>query len=191
MRVLSMALVLAVCTRTDALDNGLAITPPMGWRGWLLFGEEPSQQKIESIFPAMVSRNRSVDGRPTSLCELGYCSVGLDNGWAHCHLGNASQFNYHYNNGTPAVNTGRFPSMRNMTRAAHALGLTVGWYGNNCGGCNEKSAPEAMYRADVAALRQYGFDGIKLVRPCSRTSVPPPSSSPIARGTLLPPRTDV
>jgi hypothetical protein len=83
-----------------------------------------------------------------------------------CHLsaGNKSHFNYHYDNFTPAVNLERFPSMANMTRKAHSLGLTVSWYGNACGGCNEKSAPEDMYRADVAALRQYGFDGIKLVR---------------------------
>jgi hypothetical protein len=46
-------------------------------RGWLLFGMSPTQERVESIFPALVSKNRSVDGHPTSLCDLGYCSVGL------------------------------------------------------------------------------------------------------------------
>ena len=38
----------------------------------------------------------------------------------------------------------------------------MSWYGNACGGCREKSAPEAMYRGDVEALTRYGYDGIKL-----------------------------
>ena len=56
----------------------------MGWRGWLLFGTSPTQQKMEAVLPALVSRNRSVGGKPTSLCDLGYCSAGLDNNWNKC-----------------------------------------------------------------------------------------------------------
>ena len=32
----------------------------------------------------MISRSRSVDGVPTSLCDLGYCDVGLDDNWQAC-----------------------------------------------------------------------------------------------------------
>jgi len=51
--------------------------------------------------------------------------------------------------------------MIGMTTHAHKLGLTAGWYGNNCI-CSEKAATEAMYRSDVAALTVFGFDAIKL-----------------------------
>jgi alpha-galactosidase len=146
-----------------AIDNGIGRAPPMGWRGWLLFGTSPTQQKMEAVLPALVSKNRSVGGEPTSLCDLGYCSAGLDNNWNKCQRGrNGAKYAYHFNNGTPAVDTSRFPSMSNMTRLAHGLGLTVSWYGNNCGGCREKNATLAMYKGDVAAIGQYGFNGIKL-----------------------------
>ena len=102
-----------------ALDDGLALSPPMGWRGWLLFGTSPSQRKMEAVLPAMVSRDRSVGGKPTSLCDLGYCSAGLDNNWQKCQK--EGEYAYHFPNGTPAVDTQRFPSMANMTRTAHGI----------------------------------------------------------------------
>lgn len=52
--------------------------------------------------------------------------------------------------------------MSNMTARARDLGLAISWYGNNCGGCRETNATLAMYEGDVAAIGQYGFDGIKL-----------------------------
>ena len=86
-RVRSLAAVVlffAAATPAAAIDNGLGRSPPMGWRGWLLFGTSPTQQKMEAVLPALVSRNRSVGGKPTSLCDLGYCSAGLDNNWNKC-----------------------------------------------------------------------------------------------------------
>ena len=73
-----------------ANNNGLAQLPPMGWRSWNLFGRNTNQDKIESIMEGMVRRDPrySVDGVPTSLCDLGYCDVGLDDNWQQCgHYG--------------------------------------------------------------------------------------------------------
>ena len=65
---------------------------------------------------------------PASLCDLGYCSAGLDNNWNKCQSKVAgAEYAYHYNNGSPAVDTSRFPSMSSMTQKAHGLGLTVSW----------------------------------------------------------------
>lgn len=36
------------------------------------------------------------------------------------------------------VNTERFPDLKEMTDHGHKLGLTVGWYFNNCYRCHEK-----------------------------------------------------
>ena len=65
-------------------ENGLARTPPLGWRSWNLYGPYVSQTLIESIMDGMVRRDRNVDGVPTSLCDLGYCDVGLDDNWQLC-----------------------------------------------------------------------------------------------------------
>ena len=32
--------------RMHALDDGLALTPPMGWYPWNAFGEEPQNEKL-------------------------------------------------------------------------------------------------------------------------------------------------
>ena len=65
---------LALCFAfTLSKEDGLARTPPRGWRSWNTFGSNVTQAKMEAIMDAMVRRDRSVDGVPTSLCDLGYC----------------------------------------------------------------------------------------------------------------------
>ena len=46
-----------------------------------LFGETVNQSLLTGIMDGMVSRKRLVDGVPTSFCDLGFCDVGLDDGW--------------------------------------------------------------------------------------------------------------
>lgn len=108
----------------------------------------------------MVSRKRLVDGVPTSLCDLGYCDVGLDDGWQKCSTGQKHRF--HDDEGNPVVDVDRFPDLRAMTTHSHDLGLTAGWYANNCI-CREWSVNNMpLYQGDVAAVTKYGFDSIKL-----------------------------
>ena len=75
----------------------------------------------------------------------------------------------------PLIDTIKFPSMKAMTDHAHAIGLRMGWYGNNCG-CNEHQnvaswGPPATagqtdgikhYQGDIQATIDFGFDGLKL-----------------------------
>eukprot|EP00416_Gambierdiscus_australes_P036674 CAMPEP_0171106590 /NCGR_PEP_ID=MMETSP0766_2-20121228/65075_1 /TAXON_ID=439317 /ORGANISM="Gambierdiscus australes, Strain CAWD 149" /LENGTH=430 /DNA_ID=CAMNT_0011567707 /DNA_START=42 /DNA_END=1334 /DNA_ORIENTATION=+ len=143
-----------------AIDNGLGHTPPMGWRSWNLYGANVDQLLIESMMDAMVDRKRTVDGVPTSLCDLGYCDVGLDDNWQTC--GGGQKYSFHDDSGVPIINQERFPDMIAMTAHAHKLGLTAGWYGNNCICRESREATEAMYRGDVAALTLFGFDAVKL-----------------------------
>lgn len=143
----------------QAIDNGLGRTPPLGWRSWNLFGANVNQTLMQQIMDGMISKKRSVDGVPTSLCDLGYCDVGLDDNWQDCHAGH--KYSYHDDSGKPIVQLMRFPNMTAMTEHAHKLGLSAGWYGNNCI-CRESRATDAMYEEDVAALATFGFDGIKL-----------------------------
>lgn len=67
----------------------------MGWRSWNLYGAQVTQDLIEGIMLGMTSKKRTVDGVPTSLCDLGYCDVGLDDNWQLCGSYGADEFTYH------------------------------------------------------------------------------------------------
>merc|ERR1719454_1554252 len=106
---------LALVAPCVGIDNGLGLTPPMGWRSWNLFGANVNQSLIESVMEGMVSKKRSVDGVPTSLCDLGYCDVGLDDNWQLCGSPDAAPgMHYHDINGNPIVNTKLFPDLQKM-----------------------------------------------------------------------------
>ena len=55
----------------------------MGWRHWKAFGAHISQGIMENIMEEMVAKH-PVDGVPTSLADLGYKYVGLDDHWQNC-----------------------------------------------------------------------------------------------------------
>eukprot|EP00928_Gymnodinium_smaydae_P033234 TRINITY_DN23857_c0_g2_i1.p1 TRINITY_DN23857_c0_g2~~TRINITY_DN23857_c0_g2_i1.p1 ORF type:complete len:445 (-),score=86.88 TRINITY_DN23857_c0_g2_i1:117-1451(-) len=158
----SRACALAISVSSvSANDNGLALLPPMGWRSWNLYGGNVNQELIEGIMDGMVSKKREVDGVPTSLCDLGYCDVGLDDNWQKC---GSTFLNNHYHDadGNPIINIERFPDMKKMTDHAHSLGLTAGWYGNNCICSDQHTSDRKYYEGDAKALRKFGFDGYKL-----------------------------
>jgi hypothetical protein len=134
--------------------------PSRGWRSWNLFGLNVNQTLMIEIMDAMVSRNRSVDGVPTSLFDLGYNDVGLDDAWQSINSG-PNHKGYHDINGNPIVNITRFPNMTEMNNYAHSLGLLSGWYGNNCYG-NEQNSSIYHFIGDVAAFKAFKFDSYKL-----------------------------
>jgi alpha-galactosidase len=156
----------SLCGITLANDNGLGIRPPLGWRSWNLYGNNVNQKLIESIMDGMVNRTRMVNGKPTSLCDLGYCDVGLDDNWQACGSPDAAPgMHYHDVTGAPIVNHDRFPNFNDMTDHAHKLNLTSGWYGNNCDcsdHCHNDTECQAQINGDVAALFKFGFDAWKL-----------------------------
>eukprot|EP00602_Paraphysomonas_sp_CaronLab_P000574 CAMPEP_0185023338 /NCGR_PEP_ID=MMETSP1103-20130426/6019_1 /TAXON_ID=36769 /ORGANISM="Paraphysomonas bandaiensis, Strain Caron Lab Isolate" /LENGTH=434 /DNA_ID=CAMNT_0027555893 /DNA_START=39 /DNA_END=1343 /DNA_ORIENTATION=+ len=143
------------------IDNGKGITPPMGWRSWNLFGADVNQDLISKQMDGMVSRKRTVNGVPTSLLDLGYSDVGLDDAWQLCGDYGTDHNTYHDENGTPVINKDVFPDLRKMTDYAHRLGLTAGWYGNNCI-CEDHCDSDECYQEDVNALVNLGFDSVKL-----------------------------
>ena len=66
-----------------AIDNGIGLTPPMGWRHWKAFYAHINQDIIETMMDELTTKY-PVDGVPTSLAELGYIYVGLDDHWQNC-----------------------------------------------------------------------------------------------------------
>lgn len=117
-----------------AHDNGLALTPPLGWRSWNLYEGNPHQSQIMRIMEGMVRRQRKDHlGNVVSLADLGYRDVGLDDTWQKCNSPDAAEgMHYHDRNGNPIVSFDRFPSLSTMTQYATNLNLTAGWYANNC-----------------------------------------------------------
>ena len=151
---------------TVAIDNGLGLLPPMGWRSWNCYHGDVTQQLMENVMDVMASRQRTVDGKPTSLLDLGYTNCGLDDNWQACGAGALGGF--HDATGAPIVNVKTFPNMSAMTDHGHKLGLRVGWYMNNCicgeHQYNESTTPSTsqIMEQSAAAVAGYGFDGVKL-----------------------------
>ena len=68
----------AIFLPAAAVDNGLGLTPPMGWRSWNCFGGNVNQTMMTEIMDAMVASDRKVDGKQASLLSVGYNNAGLD-----------------------------------------------------------------------------------------------------------------
>ena len=131
----------------------------MGWRSWNAFQSDINQSTFTKAVDAVAKkRNVAFHDQPVSLCDLGYCSVGIDEGWEGC--GDGVDGSQHYRNGTPAVNH-KFPDLRQLVNYSHDRGVEMGWYQNGCA-CGEKQGKLVNYKGDVAALHDLGFDAVKL-----------------------------
>jgi len=161
MRVTVSLLIFSLKTASSN-DNGLALTPPMGWRSWNLFGASVNQTLMLEVMDAITTRKREVDGVPTSLCDVGYCDVGLDDNWQLCDSSAKSGATYHDEDGRPIVNKKLFPDMKGMVDYAHSMNLTAGFYGNNCICVDRHDDDKKYYEGDVEAFIGFGFDGWKL-----------------------------
>jgi len=157
-------LVLLCCAllSVNAIDNGIGRLPPMGWRSWNCYGGNIDQQKMTATIDAISATTRQVNGKPTSLLQLGYERVGLDDNWQLCNAGINGSF--HDQDGHPLINKQRFPDMKQMNDYAHGKKVKTGWYLNNCI-CNERRLepnwPPQM-NGDVDAIVSYGYDGVKI-----------------------------
>lgn len=67
------ALVFTLFVSTDAAEDGLALTSPMGYRNWNQYQCKINQQIMMGIMDSMVDTSRG----GISLLSLGYKDVGL------------------------------------------------------------------------------------------------------------------
>jgi alpha-galactosidase len=138
-------------------DNGLSTTPPMGWRSWNLFAGTNTDATMRAMMHAFTDKSRSVNGVPTSLSEVGYISVGMDDGYQLCNCsgshgqedtfphslynvscsgGNSGQEAnacadgrctwHNQSDGTPMIDTLKFPDLKGLVAYGHSLALQVG-----------------------------------------------------------------
>jgi alpha-galactosidase len=129
MRITSVAGIIVALPSTFGLDNGLALTPPMGWRSWNCDHIDVSDVKIRATIDAIVSRKRkNHNGEMTSLADVGFGRVGVDDGWQACGTGvRLDHTSFHAWDGTPLINASTFPSLKEMVKYGHAAGVKMGW----------------------------------------------------------------
>jgi len=137
------------------IDNGLGITPPLGWRSWNQFQCSVNQSLIETIYDQLIKKFNGV-----SLADIGYTRPGLDDCWQLCNSGPGGK-GFHDANGNPIIDTSKFPDMKKMTTHAHTNGLLPEWYMNNCA-CADSCSSQACFQGDANAVVSLGFDGVKL-----------------------------
>lgn len=150
--LLALAALAQLQRPASALDNGLGLLPPQAWRSWNAFHENFNQSTIHDMIDALADKGRRVGGVPTSLKDLGYDMIGIDEGWEGCGMGiNGTQ---HYLNGTPAVRAD-FPDLKALVDYGHSKGVKMGFYLNGCS-CGEKVEHRINYEGDVALTHALG-----------------------------------
>lgn len=104
-------LVLRAAPPAQALENGLARTPPMGWNDWNAFGCNVSETLVEQTADYLVS---------SGLKDAGYTYVNIDDCWMTSARNSAGQL---------VPDPAKFPNGISGTAAyVHSKGLKLGIY---------------------------------------------------------------
>ena len=99
----------ATGTLTLEVGDTLALTPPMGWSSWNVFGEDIDDAKIRAMADALVEHG---------LNRYGYAYINIDDGWQGVRGGK-------YNAIMPNE---KFPDMKALVDYVHSKGLKIGIY---------------------------------------------------------------
>jgi alpha-galactosidase len=109
--LISGALSVASAPAAQALENGVARTPPMGWNSWNTFGCNISETLIRQMADAIVS---------SGMRDLGYQYVVVDDCWFNPNRDSS---------GNLQGDSSRFPSgMKALGDYLHGKGLKFGLY---------------------------------------------------------------
>ncbi|OXM84564.1 NPCBM/NEW2 domain-containing protein [Paenibacillus rigui] len=129
----------------NALDNGLAETPPMGWNSWNRFGCNVSETLIKQMADAMVS---------SGMKDAGYQYVNLDDCWQTSR--DAS--------GKIVADPARFPSgMKALADYVHSKGLKLGLYTDvGFKTCAGRPGSRGYYELDAQTYADWGIDYVKV-----------------------------
>jgi alpha-galactosidase len=126
----------------DVADNGLALTPPMGWNSWNKFAGRVDDVTVRQVADAMVS---------TGMRDVGYTYVNIDDTWEGPR---DAQGNITGNR--------KFPNMKGLAAYVHSKGLKIGIYSSpgpqTCAGYEGSYGHEAQ---DAKTYAAWGFDYLK------------------------------
>jgi alpha-galactosidase len=179
MAALSVATLAAAAVVTApaavALDNGLALTPPMGFNDWNAVGCGVSEAFVKQT--ADFIHTHQINGR--TLQQDGYAFVNIDDCWAQPTRDSAEDL---------VPNPTKFPDGIAGTAAyVHGLGLKLGLY-NDSGTmtCSSHGFPGSFGHEAADALRfaKWGVDYLKDDN-CKQASGQATRSATIARYTAM------
>lgn len=139
--------------QADALNNGLAKTPPMGWNSWNIFHENINETQIKQIADAMVT---------SGMKDAGYIYLNLDDNWMATSRDA---------NGKLRADPVRFPSgMKALGDYIHSKGLKFGIYGDRglrtchhyyAGPQGSGSGSYGKEQMDAITFAEWGVDYLK------------------------------
>jgi alpha-galactosidase len=148
----------AVTTTTPAhaLDNGLALTPPMGFNNWNATGCAISEQLITDTADSFVS---------SGLKDAGYRYVNIDDCWAAPERDPRT--------GRLTAHPERFPhGIAWLADYVHARGLKLGIYTSACTQTCARTMPGALDHEEIRThrSRRPPGRGTGTTRTCSRSA---------------------
>lgn len=144
----TLAGIMLLSTSARAIDNGLALTPPMGWNSWNAFRGNIDETQIRAIIDAMVS---------SGMKDAGYTFVNLDDNWFNSPARDAS--------GDLVPHPTRFKSgIKALADYAHTKGLKLGIYSDR-GSMTCMNVPKSggygNEERDAKTYASWGIDYLK------------------------------
>ncbi len=122
--------------------DALALTPPLGWNSWNVWGASVDDAKVRAAADAMVA---------SGLAAHGFQYINIDDGWEGTRDAN----------GVLQPNA-KFPDMKALTDYVHSKGLKIGLYSSpgprTCQGLPGSQGHEEI---DAKTWAAWGFDLLK------------------------------
>ncbi|XP_035547491.1 alpha-galactosidase 3-like [Juglans regia] len=149
------------------LNNGLALTPPMGWNSWNFFACNINETVIKETADALIS---------TGLADLGYVHVNIDDCWSSTKRNSENQL-------VPDPKT--FPlGIKDLADYVHAKGLKLGIY-SDAGIFTCQVRPGSLYyeNDDAEMFASWGVDYLKYDN-CFNLGIKPEERYPPMRDAL-------
>ena len=122
--------------------NALALTPPLGWNSWNVWGATVDDGKVRAAADAMVA---------SGLAAHGFQYIDIDDGWEGARDAN----------GVLQPNS-KFPDMKALTAYVHSRGLKIGIYSSpGTRTCQGLPASLNNEETDARTWAEWGFDLLK------------------------------
>jgi alpha-galactosidase len=123
-------------------DDALALTPPLGWNSWNVWGGSVDDAKVRAAADAMIS---------SGLAAAGYQYINIDDGWEGQRDAN----------GVLQPNN-KFPDMKALTAYVHSKGLKIGIYSSpGARTCQGLPGSLGYEEVDARTWADWGFDLLK------------------------------
>ncbi len=144
---------------TIRIGNTIALTPPLGWNSWNVWGLSVDDAKVRNAADMM---------KKSGLADFGWTYINIDDGWESAERNARGEIG----------SNEKFPDMKALTGYVHSQGLKTGIYSSpgpkTCGGYLGSYQHECQ---DARTWADWGFDYIKYDW-CSYGSIAPDNSLP-------------